>query len=122
MFDAGPLYHKNLESKADIVVNQGGTDSGKTVAIVKALIWIATGEAPKEEPIITVVAATIPDAKAGAYRKLEEIYNNSPSLHDYIKDWNKTDRTIHFKSGWIMEFKSYQTEQEHLGINEMIKQ
>lgn len=125
MFDAGPLYHKNLNAKSQIIINQGGTDSGKTVAILKALIFIATSKAPSDDPIITIVSKSIPDSKAGAYRKTKEIYNSSPSLHTYIKDWNETDRMIYFKSGWIMEFKSYETEQtakqgkrQYLFVNE----
>lgn len=125
MFNGGPLYHANLNSTADIVINQGGTDSGKTVALVQVCFYLATTPAPPEDPIITIVSKSIPDSKKGAYRKAEEIYNNSPSLKNYVSFWNKSERHIYFKSGWIIEFVSYMDEQsakqgkrQYLFVNE----
>ena len=125
MFDCGPLFLKNKESEADVVINQGGTDSGKTYAIIQLLYYIATTRAPDTDPIITIVSKSIPDSKKGAYRTAKAIYNTNQYLSQYVKDWNETDRTIYFKSGWIMEFTSYQDEQsakqgkrQYLFVNE----
>jgi phage terminase large subunit len=125
MFDCGPLFLKNKDSKADIVINQGGTDSGKTYAIIQLLFYIATTKAPPTDPIITIVSKSIPDSKKGAYRIAKSIFNTAESLAQYVKDWNETDRTIYFKTGWIMEFTSYQDEQtakqgkrQYLFVNE----
>ncbi len=125
MFDCGPLFLKNHESTADVVINQGGSDAGKTHALIQLLFYIAIGPAPKEDPIITVVSKSIPDSKKGAYRTAKAIFNVNEHLYKYVKDWNETDRTIYFKSGWIMEFTSYQDEQtakqgkrQYLFVNE----
>lgn len=105
MFDCGPVYQANHESKADIVVNQGGTDSGKTHAITQEYLTIACyTNAPKIDPIITVLSESVPNSKKGAYRVFESICNNNLYIQSKIINWNKTDRVIHFKTGWIVEF------------------
>lgn len=112
-FKVSPVYYANRESKAKIVINQGGTDSGKTYAIIQYLIEIATTQkAPKEDPIITIVSESIPNLKKGAYRVFKEIIGSTENLRLYIKSWNETDRTVEFKSGWIVEFNSYVSEQQ----------
>jgi phage terminase large subunit len=119
MFNTSPVWHKNYESDADINVNQGGTDSGKTYAIMQLLFWWAiTLPAPLVDPIITVVGESVPNLKKGAYRTAESIYATTPGVADYVKDWNKTDRTIQFINqrnprfpGWKMEFISCENEQ-----------
>lgn len=119
MFNTGPVFLANYNLTRDplfaiggIAINQGGTDSGKTTALIQVVCTIAAYDKPPiEDPIITVVSQTIPDAKKGAYRKFEEIVGNNDYLRSLIKDWNKSERTIIFKSGWILEFTSYMDEQ-----------
>lgn len=127
MFNCSPVYNKNRESTADIVVNQGGTDSGKTYAIMQLLFTFATTTtAPKIDPIISVVGESIPNLKKGAYRAAKSIYGSAKQEMDrYILNWNETDRTIYFRNGWIMEFISCETEQsakqgkrQYLFVNE----
>lgn len=108
MFQTGPLYLANLEATDDIVVNQGGTSSGKTYSILQALFSIAI----REKAVITVVGQDIPNLKVGALRDALEIYENSPELQTCVRSYNKTDRIFEFNSGSIMEFKSYQTAQD----------
>lgn len=111
-FNTGPVYEANQNSTADIVINQGGTDSGKTYALMQLLfIHATTMPAPLQDPIITIVGESIPNLKKGAYRVARDILGSSPELGRYIKSWNETDRMIYFNSGWIMEFTSYETEQ-----------
>jgi phage terminase large subunit len=105
MFNCGPLYNSLRLSTADIVVLQGGTDSGKTIAAIQLLCTIATTtKAPAIDPIITIVNKSVPDAKKGAYRTFEGIVAMSPQLTKHIIDWNKSDRVITFRNGWVMEF------------------
>lgn len=112
IFNVGPVFHANYESTADIVVNQGGTDSGKTYAIMQLLFHYAIATpAPLVDPVITIVGESIPNLKKGAYRTAKTICATSPEIYHFIKDWNETDRTITFKGGWIMEFTSYKDEQ-----------
>lgn len=112
MFNVSPVYDINSKSNCDIVVNQGGTDSGKTYAIMQLLFnYAALSKAPKSDPIITIVGESVPNLKKGAYRIAKNIYNGNETLKTFVITWNETDRTIYFTSGWIMEFISCQDEQ-----------
>lgn len=106
---ASVLFKHNYASKAHIVINQGGTSSGKTYAIEQVLFCLAC-EAPKQ--IITVVGQDIPNLKAGALRDALNIYNNSGQLKSLVKSFNKTDRIFEFNNGSIIEFKSYDNAQD----------
>jgi phage terminase large subunit len=108
MFDAGPLYHANLQTEEKTIVNQGGTSSGKTYAIMQLLFYWAI-RYPRF--VITVIGESIPNLKKGAYRDAENVYALSPALGYYVTSWNKTERVITFRNGSIIEFTSYETEQ-----------
>lgn len=111
-FETSIVFKENYEAKEGIVINQGGTDSGKTHALIQVLFTLATTtEPPKESPIITVLGESVPNLKKGAYRVAKSIYNSTIGLKHYVRSWNETDRTITFKNGWIMEFLSCETEQ-----------
>jgi len=103
------LFNSNYNSQAHVVVNQGGTSSGKTFAIELVLFCLAC-EAEKQ--IITVVGQDIPNLKSGALRDALAIYNDWPELKKAIKNYNKTDRIFEFKNGSIIEFKSYSNAQD----------
>jgi len=126
MFDCGPVYLANYESTADVVINQGGTDSGKTVAIIQLLTLIAaTTQAPTSDPIITIVNKSVPDAKKGAYRTFKNLHAHNKYLQASIKDWNEGDRVITFHSGWTIEFlgaidvqSAKQGKRQYLFVNE----
>jgi len=126
MFECGPLYHVNQQSTADIVINQGGTDSGKTYALVQLLFTFAIcTEPPLVEPIITILSKSVPDSKKGPYRLAQSIANSNDYVRSRIKNWNETSRTLTFDNGWIMEFISAQDEQtakqgkrQYLFVNE----
>jgi len=112
VLETGPVYRANAEASAELVINQGGTDSGKTYAIQQLLFsHCMFTQAPQTDPVITVVGESIPNLKKGAYRTAKNIYSTNPGIKNYIKSWNETDRTIYFKSGWIMEYQSYPDEQ-----------
>lgn len=115
MFECTQVYHANYISTDDIVINQGGTDSGKTYAIIQLFYTFATRYVrTKEQPemLLTVVGATVPNLKKGAYRIAENIFSSSPELQSYVKSWNKSERIILFKSGAIIEFISAIDEQD----------
>ena len=126
MFDCSPVYQANYNSEADIVINQGGTDSGKTYSILQVLLTIATTEQPPPvDAIITVLSKSVPDSRKGAFRTAEGIIQNNPYLQSLIKDIHHTNRIIYFKSGWLMEFIGATTEQaakqgkrQYLFVNE----
>lgn len=115
MFEVGPVFEKNDNSTADIVVNQGGTDSGKTYAIIQVLLkrlYAYKYSHQEPEMIATIVGYSIPNIKKGPWRIAKTIVARSPVLSAAIKDWNKSERTLTFKNGAIMEFASYENEDD----------
>lgn len=111
-FNTTDVFLANYQATEGIVINQGGTDSGKTYALIQVLFTFATTTTPpKEDPIITVIGESVPNLKKGAYRVAKSIIGSTENFKEYIKSVNETDRTITFKSGWIMEFISCETEQ-----------
>lgn len=103
------LFRQNYNADGHILVNQGGTSSGKTYAILQALFCLAC-EQPRQ--VITVVGQDIPNLKAGALRDALGIYGNNNQLKQVVKSYNKTDRIFEFYNGTIMEFKSYADAQD----------
>jgi len=98
------LFKQNYAAKAQIVINQGGTSSGKTYSIQQVLFCMAC-EAEKQ--VITVVGQDMPNLKAGALRDALNICSSSATLQAMVKRYNKTDRIFEFHNGSIIEFKSY---------------
>src|SRR5476651_455031 len=94
------LFKQNYTSSAHIIVNQGGTSSGKTYAIEQVLFSLAC---ETEKQAITVVGQDIPNLKAGALRDAMNIYYSSEALKAAVKSINKTDRIFEFYNGSIME-------------------
>lgn len=109
MFQTSILYKENYNAKEDIIVNQGGTSSGKTYSILQVLFSYAIQQ-PNQ--IITVVGQDIPNLKSGALRDAITIWSNSDELKALVLDYNKSDRIFTFKSGSIIEFKSYDDGQD----------
>lgn len=113
--DTGPLYLKNYEARlpdggrAAVVINQGGTSSGKTYTILQVLFTLLS-ERPNQ--VCTVVGQDIPNLKAGALRDADSILESSPDLRALIASYNKSDRVYTWHNGSIMEFKSYDSAQD----------
>lgn len=109
LFQPSPVFEWNLNTKKDIVVNQGGTSSGKTYSILQVLILRAL-----EEPglIVTIAGQDIPNLKAGSMRDIETIFDQVPLFRDQIANHNKSDKTYYFKNGSLIEFKSYDDRQD----------
>ena len=104
MFQVTDVFAANRNAETDIVVNQGGTSSGKTYAIMQNLFCHAIEE-PKQ--IITVVGQDIPNLKVGALRDAQNIVDGSEQLQTFLQEYNKSDRVYTFTNGSIIEFKSY---------------
>lgn len=109
MLKTSVLFRQNYNATAAVVVNQGGTSSGKTYAIQQALFCIACRE---EKQVITVVGQDIPNLKAGALRDAQNIYNSLEHFTLMVKSFNKTDRVFEFHNGTLIEFKSYTDAQD----------
>lgn len=102
------LYDENSDPQARIFVNQGGTSSGKTYCIMQRLISIAVNE---PSTIITVAGQDLPNLKVGAMRDTETIFGDSEWLQGFFT-WNRSDYTIKGQNGSLIEFKSYDGEQD----------
>lgn len=109
--EKSPLYWANLTAKEKIVVNQGGTSSGKTEAIIRVLFTIAI---IRKGYIITVISDTIPKLKEDALR-IAKTVSRYPEIKLFIKDYNSTDRIFTFKNESIIEFKSFEDEEAAKG-------
>lgn len=102
------LYNENSDRQARVFVNQGGTSSGKTYCIMQRLISIAVNE---PATIITVAGQDLPNLKVGAMRDTETIFGDSEWLQGFFT-WNRSDYTIKGQNGSLIEFKSYDGEQD----------
>lgn len=103
------LFKHNYAATNHIIVNQGGTSSGKTYAIEQVLFCLAV---KNEKQIITVVGQDIPNLKSGALRDALAIHGESDILKRLVKNFNHTDRIFQFKNGSIIKFKSYANAQD----------
>jgi len=109
LFETSPVFEWNLNCKKDIVVNQGGTSSGKTYSILQVLIVLSL---IKPKQVTTVVGQDLPNLKAGALRDMENIVFGSEEVKQFLGHYNKSNFTFTFKNGSIIEFKSYQNAQD----------
>lgn len=112
MFKASPVFLANFNATKKIVVNQGGTSAGKTYSIIQVLF---TKAIYFPNSVTTVVGCDIPMLKKGALRDAHKIIRESDELKRYVKDFNKSDRIFMFKNGSIMEFSSFENEQDARG-------
>lgn len=109
MFQTSVIFERNYNSVAEVVVNQGGTSSGKTYSILQVLCLKAI-EQPDQ--VISVVGQDVPNLKSGALRDMQSIVASSPEIQSWIKGYNASDRIFTFHNGSIIEFKSYQDSQD----------
>lgn len=104
-----PLLRANWDAGKELVINQGGTSSGKTYAILQVLLY----RLANEKATATVVGQDVPNLKRGAYRDAKNIINSS----DYLRmKWgrpNESDRIFTCRdTGSIIEFLSCADEQD----------
>jgi phage terminase large subunit len=109
MFQTSIIFDRNYNSTAEVIVNQGGTSSGKTYSILQVLCLKAIGE---NDQVISVVGQDVPNLKSGALRDMQTIVASSPDIQSWIKGYNASDRIYTFHNGSIIEFKSYQDPQD----------
>jgi phage terminase large subunit len=123
--EVSPVFYANLSALLDpkikIIVNQGGTRSGKTYSLTQLLITIAEKTANKNE--ISVVSLTMPHLKKGAIKDFKEIMYNWQMYTE--KKWNGTDFIYRFTPENYIEFFSTDngnkvrgTNRDYLFINE----
>lgn len=110
-----PLYSLNYNSKRKKNVNQGGTSSAKTYTILQILFELAIQD---KGCVITVAGQDIPNLKKGAIRDSKKIVASSTRIQSHLKNYfrtggyNKSERVYEFWNGSIIEFNSYDNEQD----------
>ena len=109
MFSTLPLYHANIKATERVVVNQGGTSSGKTYSIMQVLFMLGMRE---NRQVITVAGQDIPNLKKGAYRDAKTILDGSPMLTQWWPYINEGERIIRCVNGSIIEFSSFKDAQD----------
>jgi phage terminase large subunit len=107
--DYGPVFEKNWEAQTKIIINQGGTRSGKTYSILQLLIVLSFREKGK---VFSIVRKSLPSLKMTAYRDFFDILNKY-GLYDEAKH-NKSDYTYTL-NGNLFEFISLDQPQKKRG-------
>lgn len=112
MFDVGPVFIAAKDAEEDIVILQGGTDSGKTYSVVQLFFHLGVfTRPPAVDPTMTILSESVPNSKKGPYLIAESIYNGNAYVRQQVANWDKGDRVITFKSGWRLEFVGATDEQ-----------
>ena len=109
LFTVLPLYTANATARERVIVNQGGTSSGKTYSIMQLLFVLGMSE-PRQ--VITVVGQDVPNLKKGAYREAKTILASSPLLQQWWPVINEGERIIKCTNGSLIEFTSYKDAQD----------
>jgi phage terminase large subunit len=107
-----PVFWANLTATERVVINQGGTWSGKSYSILMVLFTIAVC---KPNYVITIISNTVTKLKEDALRISKEIIQKNPVLQNSISHYNSTDRIYTFLNGSIMEFKSFENAEQAKG-------
>lgn len=89
------------DDKYRIVVEQGGTSAGKTIATLWVLLDYALSHAGK---VVSIVSDTFPNLRKGAMRDFLDICRETNILE--VATWNKTESTLTLPNGTIIEFFS----------------
>lgn len=122
MIKASELFNAVYAAPERVVINQGGTSSGKTYAVLQALFCLAMREGGQ---VATVVAESVPNLKKGAYRDAKAIYRETEEFRKCFTGINETDRRIACANGSVIEFASFADEtnarggkRDYLFVNE----
>lgn len=104
-----PLFLRNYYARRPIVVNQGGTSSGKTYAI---LMVLAQHLADEPNSIATVIGQDMPNLLAGSHRDFRNIVAANPFLSARILREDRSAHSFRFANGSLLEFRSYDDAQD----------
>mgnify|MGYP002522119205 CR=1 FL=1 len=109
LFKVTELYNANLSAAERTCVNQGGTSSGKTYAIMQVLYYLAL---TNPRSVTTVVGQDVPNLKKGAYRDATTIRDGSSTLMALFPYLNEGERIIRCINGSVIEFSSFKDAQD----------
>src|SRR5688572_660982 len=95
-------YYDNKRSKKRIVINQGGTRSGKTYSILQVLCEYCQNNKNRGS-VITIVRKTLPALKGSSYRDFLEILQREEW---YSEEWHNKSEMTYLLFGNLVEFIS----------------
>ena len=104
------VFEKNYNASTKIIVNQGGSRSGKTFSILQFLILVKAFEGT--DMVFSIVRKSMPALKASAMRDFFEILKGN-ELYDE-RYHNKTENT-YMLNGNLFEFMSLDQPQKKRG-------
>ena len=104
------VFEKNYNARTKIIVNQGGSRSGKTFSILQLLILVKAFEST--DMVFSIVRRSMPALKASAMRDFFEILKAN-DLYDE-RHHNKTENT-YLLNGNLFEFMSLDQPQKKRG-------
>ena len=104
------VFEKNYRAKTKIVVNQGGSRSGKTYSILQLLILVKAFE--EKNQVFSIVRKSMPALRATAMRDFFDILR-SHDLYDQ-RNHNKTENTYVLNEN-LFEFMSLDQPQKKRG-------
>lgn len=96
--ETNALYEANLLAPTPIIINQGGTGSGKTYAILQAILKRAWDE----KLHISVCSLTMPHLKRGALRDWLAILHGNGIYQDGM--YNRTDQVFKIQDSTVEFF------------------
>ncbi len=100
-----PLFFANFLAKEAIVINQGGTSSGKSQALIRLMFFYAIYYSKYK---IEVAGGTYDKLESDTLEIAESLVRDNFLLQSFIKSFHKTKHTFYFKNGSKIVFKSYE--------------
>lgn len=125
MAKASRILQRNADALATgkyrIIANKGGTRSTKTWSLLQLMLIIATSQ----KVLISIVSESMPHLRKGAMRDMERILDNAMLVEDKHYQRNRTENTLTFPNGGMIEFfsvdsytKVHGAQRDYLYINE----
>lgn len=100
-----PLFWANILANEKIVINQGGTYSGKSQSLVRAVFLHAIREPNLK---CEVASTTIPKLVSDTLEISLLLASTNPVIKSYLKSYHATRRIFTFKNGSKILFNSYE--------------
>lgn len=125
MAKASRILQKNADALATgkyrIIANKGGTRSTKTWSLLQLMLIIATSQ----KVLISIVSESMPHLRKGAMRDMKRILDNAKLVEDRHYQRNRTENTLTFPNGGMVEFfsvdsytKVHGAQRDYLFVNE----
>lgn len=109
MYEVSAVFEAIENSKAKIVVLQGGTRSTKTYS---ACQWLVSDAIRKPSKISTIVGQDVPNLRKGPIRDIKNIIDSNPRFLASAKKFKEQVKEQPFINTSLLEFSSYESEQD----------